>query len=194
MADPVIPSAGNVDPGNPGQIVVFEGDEERVIDRNVIGLGEEVKKLRAERRALNARLTQTATERDTLAKEKADLAQRIADAEASKADAEAWREHQRRENDALKEANAAKLAALTPEQRTLFEGVTDEAMVARMLKLLPAAATPATYPSGGAAPIAAPVGDDLTPAEEAWVRSSRKDLIGVDNAVVKRFFKQFGPK
>jgi hypothetical protein len=198
--DPVIPSANPVDPGQPAQIVVLEGDEERIIDRDVRGLGEEVKRLRGERRALNARATQTTAERDALAKENAALTQRIADAEALKADAEAWREHKRAENDKLKEANAAAIASLTPEQRAAFDGITDEPTIARMLTLVKAQAAaptpaPATYPAGGAAPVSGGgAGADLTPAEEAWVRSERKDLAGLEVSTIKAMFKKFGPK
>lgn len=190
MPDPVIPSAAPVDPS---QIVVVEDGEERVIQADQRGLTAEVTRLRGERRALNARYTQTAAERDALAKEKAALEARISEAEKDKADADAWREHTRAENDRLKEANAAALKALTAEQRAVFDGITDEPTIARMLTLVTKVTAPA-YPAGGAAPVATPVGDDLTPAEEAWVRSHRKDLIGVDNATVKQFYKKFGPK
>lgn len=173
--DPVIPTPDPVDPSEA-----------------VKGIGAELAKLRSERQALNARLTQTTGERDALAKEKADLAQQIAEAEAAKADAELWREHVRTENDKLKEANVAGLAALTPEQRAAFEGVTDEKLIAKLLTAIkPAApAAPATpYPNGGGSGSGSPVGEiELTTAEKEWVKRERPDLARVSAAAVRKHY------
>jgi hypothetical protein len=173
--EPVIPSTEPVDPSEA-----------------VKGIGAELAKLRSERQALNARLTQTTGERDALAKEKADLAQQIADAEAAKADAELWREHVRTENDKLKEANATALAALTPEQRDAFQGVTDEKLIAKLLTAIkPAApaAPAAPYPNGGGSGSGAPTGEiELTTAEKEWVKRERPDLARVSAAAVRKHY------
>lgn len=141
---------------------------------------------------VQAELARLRNEKKVLLKEKTELAQRIADAEAAKADAELWREHVRTENDKLKEANVAGLAALTPEQRAAFEGVTDEKLIAKLLTAIkPAApaAPPAPYPNGGGSGSGSPVGEiELTTAEKEWVKRERPDLARVSAAAVRKHY------
>jgi len=196
--DPVIPSAGIVDPGQPPQIVVVEGEEERVYSRNVDGLTAELVRTRGKVAAATKETRETRAALEAAQARIKALEPIAAEVDALKPAAERWREHERAQSDKLKEANAVAIAALTPEQRAAFEGITDEPTIARMLTLVKAqaaASAPASYPAGGAAPVSGGgAGADLTPAEEAWVRSERKDLAGLEVSTIKAMFKKFGPK
>ena len=185
-------------PVDPGQIAIPDGDGERLIPASVEALRAELTRVRGNNNA-NAKAAREAAAREAAAlarvKELEPYAEEVA---KLKPIAERWHEHERVQNDKLKEANAAAIAALTPEQRAAFDGITDEPTIARMLTLVKAQAAapaPASYPAGGAAPVSGGgAGADLTPAEEAWVRSERKDLAGLEVSTIKAMFKKFGPK
>lgn len=192
-------------PVDPGDLIIPEGGGERIVTHSVEGLRNELTRTRvkADTKAKEARDARTQLDA-ALARIK-ELEPFAAEVEKLKPIADRWHEHERVQNDKLKEANIAALAALTPEQRAAFDGVTDEAMISRMLALVktPTPAAPATpaappsYPAGGAAPVTGSgAGAELTPAEEAWVRSERKDLLtaGVEASTIKAMYKKFGPK
>lgn len=194
-------------PVDPGQIAIPDGDGERIIPATVEAMRNELTRLRGLNRQHAQGLREAATARDLALARVKELEPVASEVDRLKPIAERWHEHERIQTDALKHANAEKIKTLTPEQAKAFEGITDEALISRMLALVaPPPATPATpatpaatpsYPAGGAAPVTGSgAGAELTPAEEAWVRSERKDLLtaGVEASTIKAMFKKFGPK
>lgn len=192
-------------PMDPGQIAIPDGDGERIIPATVEAMRNELTRLRSLNRQHAQGLREAATARDLALARVKELEPAASEVDRLKPIADRWHEHERTQNDKLKEANAAAIATLTPEQRAAFDGVTDEPTIARMLTLVkaPTPAAPATpaappsYPAGGAAPVTGSgAGAELTPAEEAWVRSERKDLLtaGVEASTIKAMYKKFGPK
>lgn len=185
----------------------MEDGEERIIPHDAPAILNELRRTREISRTRGGQIKSLQAERDALAARVAALEPVAAEVDKLKPIAERWHEHERIQTDTLKQANAEKIKALTPEQMKAFEGITDEALISRMLALVaPPPATPATpatpaappsYPAGGAAPVTGSgAGAELTPAEEAWVRSERKDLLtaGVEASTIKAMFKKFGPK
>jgi len=193
---PAIPSA-------PAPSVIYEdGDDIREAPADQRGYIESLKKERAVKRELAGKVRALEAQLAEASKGSAEaqaLKARLAELEPH---ATAWQAHAAAEAKRAEEANAARIAGLTDAQREAIQGL-DPARVAKMLDAwAPTPGTPAaqpapvkpTYPAGGAAPSGVPSGEELTPAERAWVESSRPDLRDVAPAAVKKMFKQFGPK
>ncbi len=194
--DPVIPNANPVDPGH---VTFTEDGEERIVSHEAPALLNELRRTRETSRTRAGQIKSLQAERDALAARVAALEPVAAEVEKLKPLAERWHEHERAQNDALKDANAAKIKALTPDQVKLFEGITDENVIAKMLALIPAPAAatteaekPGAFPVGGGAGTSAG-GVTLSAAETAWVKASRPDLVGRDPAVIRFAYNRNGP-
>ena len=186
-------------PVDPSDLVIPEGGGERIVTHSVEGLRNELARTRGNATAKAKEAREAKAQLDAALARIKELEPFAAEVETLKPIAERWREHERAQNDALKDANAAKIKALTPDQVKLFEGITDETVIAKMLALLPApsaAATepekPGAFPVGGGAGTSAG-GVSLSAAETAWVKASRPDLVGRDPAVIRFAYNRNGP-
>lgn len=187
---------------DPGQLVIPEGDGERVIPANVQGLQAEIARLRARDRERVKTQREIEVEREALRGRVGELEPLAAQLEALKPKAERWDEYERTKTDQLKHENAEKLKALTPEQAKAFEGITDESVIARMLSLIPTpAAGQATQsagqstalPPGGNTQRAGSMGSTLT-AEEVAFRDARPILAKATDDKIRELFAIFRKK
>jgi len=191
-------------PSTPAQPLVYEDDGDiRELPTDAKGILDTLKKERSAKRELSGRVKALEAQLTEAAKGSAEavtLRARLAELEPH---ATAWQAHTAAEVKRAEEANAARIAGLTDAQRGALEGLSPT-QVAKLLDVMapagnapatqPAPVKPATYPAGGAAPSGLPSGEELTPAERAWVESERPDLRTVAPASVKKMYKQFGPK
>lgn len=149
---------------------------------NAAALLAELQKERKARQALEA----SAAEFAKAAQERDDIAKRH----------EAYTAH-------VAKANADALAGLPEAARNqlapLIEG-KDPVDVAQLIGLVravqpaPGAVQAPAYPAGVQNQAAAAPGLENTPDETQWVETVRPDLRGVSPAVIRKMYKQFGPK
>jgi len=181
----------NVDPKT-GSLLIDDEEGQREIPLDVRGLraelnrqrkiSQERKNLIAEQNAKLADLGAKASQVDTIQTELA----------TAKELAAKWQEYTAAEATRIAEANAARIAALPEAAKAAFEGVTDPALVSKMLDLV-AATTPKEpeappIPIGGIATKQNPSGSTLTQEEKAF-RDTQPLLATATDAKIRELMK-----